>query len=176
MKKILFYFLIIFLLTSCIPKLVQQDGKNYKIIDWDGGKFVHIIYIWKGGKFDDAVELIRKIGVITKTRGLEELSMGIFPPGKEWQIGFISKAPVDFDNIGGYKIQQSDIPDGKYASMRTKGFPENLFFYYEKLRKWLVIDGYKVESYATEIYNPDSFNTNMQSSVRNGELRYKVSR
>jgi hypothetical protein len=175
MKRIFLLISVIFILVSCIPKLVQQDGKNYKIIDWNGGNFVNITYIWKGGKFDDAIELIRKINEITKTRGLDETAIGIFPPGKEWQLGFISKGPINFEFIMGNKVSETPVPEGKYASMKIKGFPEYLFLYYEKLRKWISIDGYKVESQPIEIYNPDSFNAKMQSVKRNGELRFRIS-
>lgn len=174
MDKKIILILILFLLVSCIPQVIKQNGKNYQIIDWEGGNFIYLTYNWKGGKFDDALELIKKLDEIKKSRGLDELALARFPSGKEWHIGFIAKAPFIIDTINGYKIEQVNLPAGKYASLKTKGYPENLYIYWPRFKEWLIKDGLKIESPVFEIYKNETFDPKIPSPKRNGELRYKI--
>ena len=164
------------IIFSCVPKVVKQDGRNYRIIDWDGGNFVFITYQWKGQGFQDAVEIYKKMDELKKSRNLDEQAFGRFSSGKVWQIGFLAKAPVDVDSINGYKLEEENFPSGKYASLILSGYPENTYMYWQTFKKWLERDGYKIESPVLEIYQNDTFNNNIPETKRNGELRYKVSK
>lgn len=172
--KVLYVFLML-VLTSCIPEIVKQNGKNYSILDWEGGKFIYITYVWSGGKYEDAVELYAKMDKLKKDRGLDELALGRFLSGKVWQVGFIAKEPVNIDNINGHELEQENLESGKYASFKVLGYPENLYLFWNQLKSWLIKDGYKVQSPVYEIYRDDTFNNNIPPEKRNGELRYKVS-
>ena len=127
MKKIYILLLfIIFMIFSCkYPELLKQDGNNYKIIDWQGGNFYYVTYIWKGGKFDDAIEIIKEFVDIAKKRNLNEIAIGRFPTGKEWQLGILTDQTFKLTEIKSYKINSIKITSGKYASMLGKGNPEN---------------------------------------------------
>ena len=128
MIKKVFCLMLFFVLVSCIPKVVKQDNKKYQVIDWEGGNFVFITYVWNGGNFQDAVDIYKKMDELKKSRGLDEIALGRFSSGKVWQVGFIAKQPVDVDAINGHKIKEENFPSGKYASLKVSGYPENLYY------------------------------------------------
>ncbi len=174
MKKISLSLLILLLLTSCMARVIMQHGKKYSIIDWEGGNFVYFTYHWKGAKFDDALAAITKFDEYRRSRKLNEQALGIYPGYREWKVGFLAKKPVDIDSVNGFKIEQMTIPPGKYASMKLKGYPDTLYLYWFKFKKWLIEDGYRVESNVMEIYTNSTFDMKIPAPSRFGELRYKV--
>jgi hypothetical protein len=176
MKKTISLLLIAIILISCMPQVVKQSDKNYASINWEGGNFAYITYKWNGGKFDDALELIKKMDDLKKTRGLNELAIGRFPSGKEWQMGFIATAPLAIESINGVKIEQENIPAGLYAALKTKGYSDQLFIYWQTFKKWLIRDGFKIESPVYEIYKDGTFDPKIPEAERIGELRYKISK
>jgi len=174
MKKFLLPILLLLFLASCkYPEVVNQDGMRYKIINWKGGEFYYVTYYWNGGKFDDAIDLINEFDRIKNERGLDELAIGRFPASKEWQFGFIAKEPLKIKEIKGYKIEKMIIPNGKYASLVTKGYPESIFIYWKKFRTWLEADNITVNSTVFEIYE-GAFDKNIPVEERRGELRYQI--
>jgi len=142
-------------------------------MNWEGGEFVYATYIWKGGKFDDALDIIKEFMKLSGDRGKNELVLGKFPSGKEWQLGTIIRDDFKTDEIKGYKLNRLKIPSGDYAVLKTKGYPEFIFIYWEKFKKRLEKDGYNVESNVFEIYI-GTFDEKIAHSERKGELRYKV--
>ena len=177
MKKHYILILLVFMIISCkYPQLVKQDDKNYKIIEWQGGNFFYITYIWKGGKFEDAIDIIKEFVDITKKRNNNEISIGRFPTGKEWQLGILTKdAAFEMNEVKGYKINSMNIPSGQYASMIGKGYPENIFVFWNKLKKWLANDNYIVEGPVFEIYK-SAFDEKKDINERVGEIRYKINK
>ena len=174
MKNILLFIFFLFLLISCnFPRLVKQDNNNYKIIDWEGGQFYYVTYQWKGGKFNDAIVIIEDLIKLTKERGQGEFALGRFPADKEWQLGFIAKAPFDKKEFNGYSVDSIEIPKGKYASLLAKGHPENIFIFWKKLKKWLEKDGYETKSPVFEIYKK-AFDESVDVTERIGEIRYQI--
>ena len=174
MKKFSLIALIISLIGGCNkPALVMQGDMKYKIAEWDGGLFVYVTYHWKGGKFGDAVQLEKDFVTWAKTNGNVKQAIGRFPTSREWQLGFISDTTPDTLSFKGYKIETMQIPSGTYAIMLGKGHPENMFFYWKKLKKWLIHDGYKIESPVFEIYN-DLLNDTIPELERVVEILCKV--
>lgn len=166
--------LLFLIFLSCkYPTLLKQEDKNYKIIDWDGGNFYYITYIWKGGKFEDAIEIIKEFIVLANERNFNEIAIGRFPTGKEWQLGILINKPFEKSEIKGYKINSINIPSGKYALMLGKGNPENIFIFWNKFKKWLENDNYTVESPVFEIYK-SAFDESIDIKERIGEIRYKI--
>jgi hypothetical protein len=178
MKRNILLIFILTLLVSCVPpRLILQDGKSYIVSEWEGGEFKYVTYAWKGGNFDDAVFILKQFGENVKTRNNNEITLGIFPDFKIWYLGMISKSPLEFDSISGNKIGTKNIPAGIYATMKLKGHPENMFTQYDKFKKLLIKDGFKVESSVYEIYSYDTFNNiSIPIQDRIGEIRYKVSK
>jgi effector-binding domain-containing protein len=175
MKKIILTIFIVILITSCnFPKLQKQDDKTYKIINWDGGDFYYVTYHWEGGKFDDAINIIEEFIKITEERNQNEIAIGRFPTGKEWQLGFIAATPFKDSELMGKIIDNIKIQGGTYASLLAKGHPEKIFIFWKKLKKWLEKDNYVVESPVFEIYI-DTFNQGKNIKNRIGEIRYKIS-
>lgn len=176
MKKYYFILLVFLVFFSCkYPTLIKQQDKNYKIINWEGGNFYYVTYIWKGGKFEDAIEIIKEFVAIANNRNLNEIAIGRFPTGKEWQLGIITKEHFNISEIKGYKINSISIPAGEYASMLGKGYPENIFIFWNKLKKWLEKDKYNIESPVFEIYK-NAFDESIDIKNRIGEIRYKVNK
>lgn len=174
MKKYLILILMISIILSCkFPKLIKQDNKNYKIINWNGGNFYYITYIWNGKEFTDAIEIIKDFANIAKNRNKNEISLGRFPTGKEWQLGILTNGIFEINEIRGYKINSMNIPSGNYASMLGKGYPENIFIYWNKLKKWLEKNNYTVHDPVYEIYE-NAFDENIDIKERIGEIRYKI--
>lgn len=165
MKKILLFLSLIFLLFSC----------NYPMIQKQEGKFYYVTYIFKSGKFDDAIGIIKEIIKITKERGLNEFAIGRYPTGNEWQLGFIANGGFELKEIKGYTVNSFDIPSGNYASMIGIGHPENIFIYWDRFKKLLINDGYKVDSPVFEIYKL-AFDEKTEPSKRIGEMRYHISK
>jgi len=62
MKKIIYLMMFFFVLAvSCkFPRVARQGDKDYSLMNWEGGEFVYATYIWKGGKFDDALDIIKE--------------------------------------------------------------------------------------------------------------------
>ncbi|MBN2547048.1 MAG: hypothetical protein JXB50_14700 [Spirochaetes bacterium] len=178
MKKFIFYFFVFSLIStlSCkLPKVVKHGDSYYNLMDWEGGEFVYATYMWKGGKFDDALDIIKEFLKLSETRGKNELVLGKFPTGKEWQLGMIVKDDFNTEMIKGYKLNKLYIPSGEYASLKTKGYPEFIFIYWKKFKKFLEKDNYRVDSDVFEIYD-GTFDEKIAHSERKGELRYKVIR
>ncbi len=174
MKKYYFLILLFFIVFSCkYPTIIKQLDKNYKIINWEGGNFYYITYVWKGGKFEDAIDIIKEFVAITDKRNLNEIAIGRFPTGKEWQLGILTKESFDITEIKGSKINSINIPSGEYASLLGKGYPENIFVFWNKFKKWLEKDNYNLESPVFEIYQK-AFDTNIDVKERIGEIRYKI--
>lgn len=63
--KIFFYWLFT-RISLKYPSLVKQHGKKYEIKKWDGGTFYYIKYWWKGGFFNNALDLIRGLTELSK--------------------------------------------------------------------------------------------------------------
>jgi hypothetical protein len=175
MKKILIFIISILIgFSACsVPTIVEQGDKNYSVMQWNGGNFYYITYHWKGGKFDDAVDLIRKWITVTKTRNLDEYAIGRFPTGKEWQLGIIASKDLDITEFEGYKIEKMKVPAGTYCSMKAKGYPENIFYYWESFKKQLIKEKYEVISPVYEIYKT-SFDQSVPAADRIGEIRYQI--
>ncbi len=174
MKKYLILILLISIILSCkFPKLVKQDNENYKFINWEGGNFYYVTYIWDGKEFLDAIDIIKEFVNITKNRNQDEIAIGRFPTGNEWQLGILTNGIFEIKEIRGYKIESMNIPTGIYASMLGRGYPENIFIYWNKLKKWLENDKYTVESPVFEIYKT-AFDENIDVKERIGEIRYKI--
>jgi len=174
MKRLLYFLLIIVLISYCNkPVHVVQNGEKYKVINWDGGLFVYVTYHWKGGRFDDAVQLEKDFVKWADSAGIVIQSIGRFPTSKKWQLGFISKNQPEINEFKGYTVDTMQIPSGTYASLYGKGHPENMFWYWKKFRKWLIRDGRAVDSPVFEIYN-DLFNDSIPEKERIGEIRYRL--
>ena len=176
MKKILLIISILLFILGCkIPQIVKDNNKEYKIIQWEGGDFIYVNYIYKGGKFDDAVEICKEFGNLVKQRNLGETVLGIFPDAKNWKLGMIVKDKIDIKEINGFKIERSKIDSGKYGDMVLKGYPDRMFNYYSKLKNMLIKDGYKILSPVYEIYTYDTFNNDsIPVEERIGEIRYNI--
>jgi effector-binding domain-containing protein len=173
--SVLFLF---FIFTGCsIPKLMLQEGKPYNISEWEGGNFIYLTYHFKGGNFDDAVNLLKQFEEIAKKRNLNENALGIFPDFKNWDLGMLAADKIDLSELSGYKLSSKIIPSGIYATMILVGHPENMFTQYDKFKKILIKDGYKIESSVYEIYSYDTFNNeSIPIEKRIGKIRYKISK
>lgn len=67
MKKIVFLLFVFMLIISCkMPKLLKQDNADYKIIDWEAGKFYYATYHWSGKDFSEAINIIKEFVDISK--------------------------------------------------------------------------------------------------------------
>jgi hypothetical protein len=177
MKKKIILLLLIAMVFSCkIPKLLKQDNANYKVTDWEGGKFYFVSYHWNGKDFTDAIDIIKGFVDLVKDRALnDETAIGRFEEGKDWQLGIVTKNEFQLKEFKGKKIESIDIPSGKYAALKTTGYPEYIFLYYDKLKNWALHDGYKIESPAIEIYKL-TFDEKTDVKNRIGEVRYQVSK
>ena len=155
------------------PVHILQEGEKYKLVDWEGGLFIYVTYHWKGGKFDDAVQLEKDFIKRSYDEGITMQAIGRFPTLKVWQLGFISKQKPDINEFKGYKVETMEIPLGIYASLLGKGHPENMFWYWKKFKKWLIRNGQTVDSPVFEIYN-DLLVDSIPEEERIGEIRYKL--
>jgi hypothetical protein len=156
----------------------MHDDKEYRHMHWNGGRFVFVTYIWKGGEFDDAVELERAFVKWGRSRNIAGMAAGRFPTSKIWQLGFIASAPLPdtlFDGFefAGHKVDTVAVAPGIYASLKARGYPENMFFYWKKLKKWLERDGFEVQSPVYEIYE-DLLDESLDDEDAIGEIRYKI--
>ena len=175
MKKISIIIISVLLgFVACsVPVIIENKGKNYETIKWEGGNFFFITYHWKGGKFDDAVDLIKKWIDLTKSRNLGEYSIGRFPANNEWQLGIISAKGLEISEFEGFKIEKITVSSGDYASLKAKGYPENIFYHWESFKKLLLKDRYEVLSPVFEIYKT-AFDMKIPITERIGELRYQI--
>ncbi len=175
MKKVSIFIISIMLgfLSCSVPVIIENKGKPYEIINWEGGNFYYITYHWKGGKFDDAVDLIIKWIDLTKKRNIGEYSVGRFLTNNDWQLGIISVKGLDITKFEGLNIEKMNLAAGEYASMKLKGNPENLFYHWESFKKILIKDKYEVISPVFEIYKT-AFDISIPVKERIGELRYHI--
>ena len=174
MKKLLYLLIISILIFYCNkPVHINQDGEKYKLVNWEGGLFVYVTYHWKGGKFDDAVQLERDFVQWADSADITIQAIGRFPTSKVWQLGFISKSQPEANEFKSYSIETMQIPSGTYASLYGKGHPENMFWYWKKLKKWLIREGQAIDSPVFEIYN-DLFTDSIPDKERIGEIRYRL--
>lgn len=175
-KKTVCVFIVVssLLFISCkVPSVVSQNGGKYSIIQWEGGTFVYLTYLWKGGKFDDAVKLERDFVTWAHKGGIEGMPIGRFPAAKQWQLGLITqKVPAQSD-FNGYLISSLNIPAGTYAHLIGKGYAENMFFYWKKFKKLLIRDRYSVDGPVIEVYT-DIITDSLPKPEQRGEIRYKV--
>lgn len=161
------------LLCCSVPSVIRQDGKDYSLVEWNGGKFIYVTYTWKGGKFDDAVELERDFVRWARDAGIFERAVGKFPKGKKWELGFIATGEPPIETFKGYPVEAATIPSGTYAALFGKGHPENMFFHWKKLKRRLIDDGYLIKSPVLEIYSSLVEDSLSDESGR-GEIRYLV--
>jgi len=171
--RIFFYWLAV-RLSFRFPKLVRQKGLKYRIREWDGGNFYYITYWWNGGKFEDALNLIREWVNLSQERGRNEQVLGRFLNDEEWQLGMTATAPVNLKTFAGQEVKYDLIPSGKYASLLGNGFPEHIFVYWFWLKRKLKRDHYQVLSPIFEFYGKDTFNSSLGDKKRSGEIRYRV--
>ena len=175
MKKLFYILIICVLISHCNkPVHIMRDGEKYKLVDWEGGLFVYVTYHWKGGKFDDAVQLEKDFVKWADSADITIQAVGRFPASKIWQLGFISKSKPEINELEGYKIDTLEISSGTYASLLGKGHPENMFWYWKKFKNWLIRDGQAVDSPVFEIYN-NLFTDSIPEKERIGEIRYRLS-
>lgn len=171
--KIFFYWLAV-RLTLRYPKLILQNGGKYKIKEWKGGNFYYITYWWKGGRFEDALDIIREFVNISLERGKNEQVLGRFLNDEEWQLGIIAKSNFNGTELKGYKIKKDYIPEGMYAVLLGRGYPEHIFAYWFWLKRRLKRDKYELDSPTFEFYNENTFSKILSDIDRIGEIRYKI--
>jgi ABC-type tungstate transport system permease subunit len=99
--------------------------------------------------------------------------LAAFLTGKPWQLGLVTRAPLEQVEIAGYPVQSVTIEAGKYGSMKTIGHPEMIFVHWEKLRKILLKDGYTVD-YPIYEYFTDLFDESIPKKEQRGEIRYLI--
>lgn len=178
MQKILLFipFTLLAFISCKTPDIVMQNGNLYSVANWQGGEFVYVTYKWKGGSFNKAVELVKYFNQVVIDRNEGEEAIAILPTKTTWKIGFIAKSPFELSEIHGHTVLKENVPAGKYATMRLKGYPDFMFTHYKKFSKQLKKDGYKVVSPVFEIYTYDTFNNPLiPPENKIGEIRYRIS-
>ncbi len=163
------------LITGCamMPKIVKVDGKIYGVKDWDAGKFYYVSYVYKGGSFKGAEKIFKAVADAAKSRGLNEPVIGRYPGPSDWEFGFIASKPYEESKIGDYPVSVMDIPKGTYGYLLVQGYPENIFFYWDTLKKAVRKDGYKVAGPIFEIYT-DLLDDSIPKKKQKGEIRVRV--
>ncbi len=172
-RGVLLFTISLLLMTGCAkPVLVLQNGKNYVVKDLQEELFVYVIYHWKGGRFDDAVELEKAFTAWGQEQGILKYAMGRFP-NHDWELGFIANKVPDAKEFGSREIKSMSLPAGRWASMQTQSNTDNMFLYWKKLKKWLKKDNHKVDGPVIEVY-PDIFDQSLSVEETTGELRYHL--
>ncbi len=171
--KIFFYWLIT-RLSFTYPKLILQDRKKYQIIHWKGGNFYYVNYCWKGGFFEDALNIIREFIKISIDRGKNEQVLGRFLNDEEWQLGIIANSDFNINKIYGLSIKKDMIPAGTYAMLKGKGFPEHIFTYWFWLKRKLKHDNYEILNPTFELYEKNTFIKDLPNKYRIGQIRYMI--
>ncbi len=169
-----FLLVVLATMTSCAkPTVIKQGDKDYGVSQRSEELFVYLDYYWKGGKFDDAVELERAFAEWGKEQGVYVYAMGRFPTLKDWQVGFVAtEIPAEME-FQLREIKSLKLPAGTYASMETTGNVDYLFRYWRKFKKWLEKDGHVVSGPVIEVY-PDIFEKGLSRKNARGELRYPI--
>ncbi len=154
------------------PTLVPQNGKNYSVKEIEEELFVYVVYHWKGGKFDDAVELEKAFTAWGQEQGILVYGMGRFPD-HDWELGFVATREPDAREFRGKEIRSMRLPAGQWASMQTVSNTDYMFLYWKKLKRWLKKDNLRVDSPVIEVY-PDILDQRLSKEETKGELRYHL--
>ena len=169
--------LLVFFMTGCFasPKLVPQNGKDYKIVHRSASKFVYIDYYFDGYfNFDEAVKLETQVFQWAEKRGIAQQAIARFPgAGRLWQIGFVASELPEEPKFQDYDLHVMDLPAGKYAVLYGTGNTAHYFKYWESLKQTLIADGYEVVSPVMEIYI-DMFYDDIPKDQQRGGLMYQV--
>lgn len=165
---------VVLVVVSCVkPNLLRQEGQRYAFTDWKGGLFVFLAYTWEGGAFDDAVALQRRFVRWGGEVGMVVLPVGRFPTTRTWQLGFMSSRAPGRARFEGYLVDTMTVPGGSYARMMARGHIENLYRYWKPFKRWVLRDGYTVDSPVFEVYT-GMLSDSLAAEDRIGELRYRV--
>lgn len=167
--------LLLSLVCFCtVPVVLRSPQEPYTVIRWEGGTFVYVTYYWQGRSIEEARELIRRFAQWAKEKNVLDVPMGRFPEYSIWQLGFLSLAGrIDTETFEGYPIEQMEIPEGGYASLKLTGEPGSLRFYRQEFELMLQEDGFVVESPAYEVYAGMLTDT-LQSQTGVYEIRYLI--